>query len=48
VPGYDLYNEAAISFVDATGKGHVLVLGGAKRQQPGRASLGVVYYEVPR
>jgi hypothetical protein len=42
--GYDLYNEAAISFVDATGKGHVLVLGGAKRQTPGRASAAVVYY----
>jgi len=42
--GYDLYNEAAINFVDATGKGHVLVLGGAKRQTPGRASAAVVYY----
>ena len=42
--GYDLYNEAAISFVDATGKGHVLVLGGAKREAPGRASSAVVYY----
>lgn len=42
--GYDLYNETAISFVDATGKGHVLVLGGAKRQAAGRASAAVVYY----
>jgi hypothetical protein len=42
--GYDVYNEAAVSFVDATGKGHVLVLGGAKRQTPGRASAAVVYY----
>jgi hypothetical protein len=42
--GYDLYNEAAISFVDATGRGHVLVVGGAKRQAPGRASAAVVYY----
>lgn len=42
--GYDVYNEAAISFVDATGKGHVLVLGGAKRQTAGRASAAVVYY----
>jgi hypothetical protein len=42
--GYDLYNETAIGFVDATGKGHVLVLGGAKRQTPGRASAAVVYY----
>jgi hypothetical protein len=42
--GYDLYNEAAVSFVDATGKGHVLVLGGARRQNSGRASAAVVYY----
>ena len=42
--GYDVYNEAAISFVDASGRGHVLVLGGAKRQSPGRASAAVVYY----
>jgi hypothetical protein len=42
--GYDLYNQAAVSFVDATGKGHVLVLGGAKRQNSGRASAAVVYY----
>jgi hypothetical protein len=42
--GYDLYNEAAITFTDATGHGHVLVLGGGKRQSPGRASAGVVYY----
>ena len=42
--GYDLYNEAAISFVDASGKGHVLVLGGAKRASAGRASAAVVYY----
>jgi hypothetical protein len=42
--GYDLYNETAISFVDAGGRGHVLVLGGAKREAPGRASAAVVYY----
>ena len=42
--GYDLYNQAAISFVDANGQGHVLVLGGARRQTPGRASAAVVYY----
>ncbi|HSL72017.1 MAG TPA: hypothetical protein VK864_17345, partial [Longimicrobiales bacterium] len=42
--GYDLYNEAGVSFVDAAGRGHVLVLGGAKRQSPGRASAAVVYY----
>lgn len=42
--GYDLYNEAALSFVDAAGKSHVIVLGGAKRQAQGRASAAVVYY----
>jgi hypothetical protein len=42
--GYDLYNEAAVSFVDASGRGHVLVLGGGKRQNSGRASAAVVYY----
>jgi hypothetical protein len=44
VLGYDLYNEAALSYVDATGRGHVIVLGGAKREAQGRASAGVVYY----
>jgi hypothetical protein len=42
--GYDLYNQAAIGFSDATGRGHVLVLGGAKRQTPGSASAAVLYY----
>lgn len=42
--GYDLYNEAAISFVDANGQGHILVLGGGKRESPGRASSAAVYY----
>lgn len=42
--GYDLYNQAAVSFVDATGTGHVLVLGGGQRQNAGKASSAVVYY----
>ena len=42
--GYDLYNETALGFVDASGQGHILVLGGAKREAPGRASAAVVYY----
>jgi len=42
--GYALYNEAAVSFVDAQGVGHVLVLGGGRRATPGRASSAVVYY----
>lgn len=44
VLGYDLYNQAAIAFTDDAGQGHVLVLGGAKRQAAGRASAAVVYY----
>lgn len=44
VLGYALYNQAAVSFIDATGRGHVLVLGGADRASAGRASAGVVYY----
>lgn len=42
--GYSLYNVAAVSFADATGKAHVVVLGGANRSQAGRASAAVVYY----
>lgn len=44
VLGYSVYNQAAVSFVDGTGKGHVIVLGGASRTTTGRASAGVVYY----
>ena len=44
VLGYSLYNQAAISFVDALGHGHVLVLGGANRSVAGQPSAGVVYY----
>ena len=44
VLGYSLYNEAALSFADATGKGHVLILGGADRATAGKASAAVVYY----
>ena len=44
VLGYSLYNQAAVSFTDATGRGHVLVLGGANRSSTGRASAAVVYY----
>jgi hypothetical protein len=42
--GYSLYNEAAITFIDANGTGHVLVLGGARRDMEGTPSAGVVYY----
>lgn len=42
--GDGLYNAAAASFIDATGKGHVLVLGGAKRSTQGTPSAAVVYY----
>ncbi|MEJ2501998.1 MAG: hypothetical protein P8177_01595 [Gemmatimonadota bacterium] len=42
--GYSLYNQAAITFIDAAGQGHVLVLGGARRDVAGQASDAVVYY----
>jgi hypothetical protein len=42
--GYDLYNQAAISFVAADGQGRVLVLGGAKRASEGEPSAAVVFY----
>jgi IPT/TIG domain len=39
-----LYNQAAVTFIDASGAGHVLVLGGANRAIQGRASAAVLYY----
>jgi hypothetical protein len=44
VLGYGIFNQAAISFVDANGNGHVVVLGGGIRGTAGAASAGVVYY----
>jgi hypothetical protein len=44
VLGYGIFNQAAISFVDAAGNGHVVVLGGGIRGSNGTASAGVVYY----
>jgi hypothetical protein len=44
VLGYGIFNQAAISFVDADGNGHVVVLGGGIRGSAGEASAGVVYY----
>lgn len=44
VAGYSLYNEAALSFADANGLGHVIILGGADRATPGKASAAVIYY----
>jgi hypothetical protein len=44
VLGYGIFNQAAISFVDAEGNGHVVVLGGGIRGSAGAASAGVVYY----
>ena len=41
---YSLYNQAAVTFIDAGGTGHVLVLGGARREAPGEPSAAVVYY----
>lgn len=42
--GHPLYTQAAITFIDNTGKGHVLVLGGAKVTAPGVPSNKVVFY----
>ena len=42
--GYSIYNQAVVTFIDDTGKGHVLVLGGANTSQAGKASDKVVYY----
>ncbi|HET9012126.1 MAG TPA: hypothetical protein VFN38_09955 [Gemmatimonadaceae bacterium] len=44
VTGYSLYNEAALSFADATGLGHVIIIGGADRAVAGKASAAVIYY----
>jgi hypothetical protein len=44
VLGLHLYNPAIISFTDASGDGHVLVLGGANRAAEGEASAAVTYY----
>ncbi|HUG40412.1 MAG TPA: IPT/TIG domain-containing protein [Longimicrobiales bacterium] len=44
VLGINLYNQAAITFIDAAGEGHVLVLGGADRANEGVPSAAVVYY----
>jgi hypothetical protein len=42
--GISLYNMAVVTFIDQAGFGHVLVLGGADRQNEGRPSAGVVRY----
>jgi hypothetical protein len=42
--GWPIYNQAIVTFIDQQGNGHVLVLGGADRNNPGRASAEVVYY----
>lgn len=41
--GFSLYNAAAVSFADAAGNAHVVVIGGANRTT-GTASAAVVYY----
>ena len=42
--GMSLYNQAVVTFIDASGFGHVLVLGGANRDAEGRPSAGVLRY----
>lgn len=42
--GYAVYNTASVFFLDAQGRGHVMLLGGAQRSTAGQPSAGVVYY----
>lgn len=42
--GRSLYNQAMVTFIDRTGVGHVLVLGGADRDQAGVPSGAVLWY----
>lgn len=42
--GMSLYNQAVVTFIDDAGFGHVLVLGGADRENEGIPSAGVVRY----
>jgi hypothetical protein len=42
--GYEVYNVAAVFFVDAQGRGHVMVLGGATRSVTPQPSAGVLHY----
>ena len=42
--GYAVYNTVSVYFLDGQGRGHVMLLGGAKRSTAGQPSSGVVYY----
>ena len=42
--GYAVYNTATVFFLDAQGRGHVMLLGGANRSSAGQPSAAVVYY----
>jgi hypothetical protein len=42
--GYSLYNQAAISFVDSQGNGHVLILGGGQVENAGEVSEAVIFF----
>jgi hypothetical protein len=42
--GISLYNQAAVTFLESDGTGHVLVLGGASRDAEGQPSDAVVFY----
>ena len=42
--GISLYNQAVVTFIDDAGFGHVLIIGGADRQNEGAPSAGVVRY----
>jgi hypothetical protein len=42
--GISVYNQAAVTFIDASGASHVLVLGGANRVSAGQPTAAVLYY----
>ena len=44
VGGVNLFNQAAVTYVDASGVAHVMVLGGDSVNDPGTKSDGVIFY----
>lgn len=42
--GHSLYNQAAVTFIDHAGVGHILVIGGANRLAQGQPSSAVIFY----
>ncbi|MDH3223973.1 MAG: hypothetical protein OEO23_09670, partial [Gemmatimonadota bacterium] len=42
--GFNLFNHAALSYIDADGVAHVMVLGGDNVNAPGNKTVGVLFY----